>query len=458
MRTWNLEDLKNELKKRPEIAGWVIARENVHRRERYFLSEEGALAVDQDRDARIQSTSLRLFVPLENKPGRQGEVSKKLFADRPLDFQVDAAVKAALQTDHQAWSLPTESPASVPEVRGADPRISEDVDGAMKTLTSRIEAAAAAPSKAAFNSAELFLSLHERELHWSNGLKNRSSQTRVYVEAAYSATKTLPSGETVSDEYLHTSWGVGLDSVDVGDLFADTAERATLMLETRKPSPGKYAVLVDSEVLSTLFHAVLGQLTGSNRYLGLPSVSPGSPLVPELQAGADAMTWSLDPTLDLGADTAALSDTGLVQCPLRVVDANRVETSLLDQQYATYLGEKPTTVRGDLVVSPGSRSHAELLKGADQVLEILQFSGLFVDGGSGTFASEIRLARLHDRTKGTSTIIKGGSLSGSFKENFRGALLSRETERRAHFSPQAPSGSGYLGPKFALLTDVSIAG
>jgi len=458
MRSWTLEDLKSELSARRELTGWIVTRENVHRRERYFLSDGSAVAVDQDRDARIQSTSLRLMVELPGKQGRQGEVSKKLFSDRPLSPQLDAAVEAALQTDHQAWTLPSELPSNLPVLRTADPRIAEDLEGSVKLLSERIRSAVGRPSPAFFNSAELFVSLHERELHLSNGLKHRASQTRVYAEAAYSFTRREADGRTRSDEYMNTGWAVGLDQLPVEELFAETAERATLMLDTEMPKSGAYAVIVDSEVLSTVFHAVLGQFSGSSRYLGLPSVKAGDALVPELQSGADLLTLELDPGLELGADTGALSDTGVPQKRLVLVDQNRVLASAVDQQYATYLNEPATTVRGDLVVQVGTRSIDELRSAEDQVLEILQFSGLFVDGNSGTFSSEIRLARLHDRRTGDSRIIKGGSLSGNFRENFKGALLSKEKAHRAHFSTGGSTGSGYLGPKHALLSGVSIAG
>jgi hypothetical protein len=122
----------------------------------------------------------------------------------------------------------------------------------------------------------------------------------------------------------------------------------------------------------------------------------------------------------------------------------------------------PTTARGDLVIEGGSLSRGELARAAPKVLEILQFSGLFADANSGTFGSEIRLARLHDNVKGTVSWIKGGSLSGSITENFRAARFSRERVRRAQFSSGGGSGAsrgqGYFGPEFALMNDVSIVG
>jgi len=140
------------------------------------------------------------------------------------------------------------------------------------------------------------------------------------------------------------------------------------------------------------------------------------------------------------------------------VEKNRVVASLTDKQHADYLKLAPTTSRGNVVVEPGALTYAELARAEPRVLEILQFSGLFIDPYSGTFSSEIRLARLHDNVRGGVTYLKGGSLSGSIRENFKRARLSRERAKRAHFESNGMQGQGYFGPEYALLGDVSVVG
>ena len=110
------------------------------------------------------------------------------------------------------------------------------------------------------------------------------------------------------------------------------------------------------------------------------------------------------------------------------------------------------------MVKPGCLSYEELTQQAPLVLEILQFSGLFTDANTGTFSSEIRLARLFDNEKKQVTYIKGGSLSGSISENFRELRLSHSKISRAHFSNESANGQGYFGPEYALLSNVSIVG
>ncbi len=457
-KPWTLDQLKAELNARCKtgnVKGWTVTQENVNRRERYFMLDGSALIMDQDRNVHSQSIQLKLFVPI-GKLGRQGEIAKKLFTSISLKEQLDSAIEAARHTDHQAWELPTEIPTKLPQLATADPRMAEDLEGVVNQLTQDISSAVSKKRDTTFNSAELFLSLHDSEMHLSNGLIHRSSQSRIYTEAAYSYQRRGADGQPQSDEYLNTQWAVSLDEMPIEKLFDETSDRARHSLDVVKPSTGKYPVIIDAEVLATLFQAQVSQLSSSNSYHGLPFVKPGDELVQG--ARGDLITLTLDPSLDYGADTTAMSEQGLSQSPFRLVENNKVIATSTDKRYSDYLKTPVTTVRGNLVVDGGTLSYKELTKQAPRVLEILQFSGLFADPNSGTYSSEIRLARLYDNESGKVTYIKGGSLSGSFVENFQNARFSQNRVKRAQFHSNSSSGSGYFGPEFALLEDVSIVG
>lgn len=457
-KNWNLDQLKKELSLRSKTDGlkaWVVTQEHVQRRERYFMMDGSALITDQDRNVHAQSIQVKLFVNID-KPGRQGEIAKKIFPSLPLKDQLNAAIDAAKQTDHQAWDLPTEIPGQIPQRASTDPRMAEDIESVIQKLTQEISKAVSKNRSTTFNSAELFLSVHDSELHLSNGLVHRSSQSRIYAESAYSFSRKNSEGKTESDEYLNTQWAVTQDDLSIEKLFDETSDRAIHSLDVVKPATGKYAVIVDSEVLAALFNNQLSRLSSSNSYHGLPFVKPGDALVPG--ASGDLITMTLDPSLDYGADTTAISEQGLLQTPFRLVDRNRVVATSTDQRYSQYLKAPVTTVRGNVVVDAGSLAYPDLCAAAPLVLEILQFSGLFADPNSGTFSSEIRLAKLHDNENKRVSYIKGGSLSGSFSENFKNVRFSKSRVKRAHFSSSRPSGDGYYGPEYALLSDVSIVG
>lgn len=441
---WTLEQLKNELSARKDVKGWIITREDLHRRERYFLMDEGKLAIDQDRDVHSQNTNIRLFVGI-GKPGRHGEITKKIVTERAIAPQVDSAIAAAKETDHEAWELPTDFPTSIPEVKSYDPKMAEDLHGSLEKVTSEIISAVEIKRKTVFNSAELFMAVQDRELHLSNGLVHRSKQSWMYLEAAYSYAK-----EGRSDEYLQTAWTVTPRDVSVTKLFTEASERAAISLETKKPVTGKFSVLVDAEVLAKLFNSTTFLLSAASEYLNLPHKKPGDDFIPG--ATGDLVTLRLDPSLDFGAETLGICDQGIIQRPLTLVEKNKVVTTAIDIQHGKYLNKKPGTYRGNVVLEGGALDFNQLVQAAPKVLEILQFSGLFIQETSGTFSSEIRLARLYDHTSGTVSVIKGGSLSGSISENFKNAHFSKNRVKRTE------SGRSYFGPEYALLNDVSVVG
>lgn len=452
---WNLESLKSQLSRHPDIKFWIVWQENIHRRERYFMMDGGVLIADQDRDVHEQNIEVKIAVKLQ-KEGRQGEISKKFFLSVPLQKQIDSAVSSALQTDHQAWDLPRELPTQVSGLLTTDPQMAEDLEKVMGELTSEIQSSVVKKRKTSFNSSELFLSVHHYQTHLSNGLIHRSSQSRIYTEAAYSFTQRDLNGKARSDEYLSTRWSVARKDLPIERLFDETSDRAQHSLDVVKPQTGKYPVIIDSEVLATLFNNHVTQLSSINAYHGLPFVKPGDALIPN--AVGDLISIVLDPSLEFGADSVAVSGQGLVQRPFKLVDANQVVATATDKRYADYLGVPTTAVHGNVVIEPGKMTHQELTRFAPIVIEVLQFSGLFADPNSGTFGSEIRLAKLYDNEAGTVSYLKGGSLSGSFVENFRDARFSSSRVKRSHFTSGTPKGEGYYGPEFALLSDVSIVG
>jgi predicted Zn-dependent protease len=453
--TWNLDQLKSELSRRKEVKNWIITEENVHRRERYFMADGQHLMIDQDRNVHGRTISIRIFVHLP-QPGRQGEITKKLFPSISLKTQIDSAIESALQTDHQVWELPVEVPKEIPLRETTDPRMAEDLSQVMTELTQRVQKSVNKQRETTFNSAELFLSVHHRELHLSNGLTHRNSQSRIYTEAAFSYAKAKPNHQVQSDEYLTSQWAVHLDHLPIEKLFDEASENAQHSLDVVKPFTGKYAVLIDAEVLSTLVHGQLSQLSAGNSYNGLPFIKPGSEFIPS--PSGDLMSITLDPSLKFGANTVSISDQGMIQAPLKLVENNQVVATATDKQYGDYLNLKTTTVRGNLVIEPGTLTYQELTQYAPVVIEILQFSGLFADPNSGTFSSEIRLARLYDNQRRTIRYLKGGSLSGSVSDNFKGLRLSQSRVNRSHFSSESAFGQGYFGPEHALLSEVSIVG
>ncbi|MEO5969614.1 MAG: metallopeptidase TldD-related protein, partial [Bdellovibrionia bacterium] len=347
---WTFDQLKTQLLDQKDIKAWIVHEEHIHRRERYFMQEDHQFITDQDRNVNTQNILVRLFVNSPT-PGRQGEITKKFFTSVPLKEQIRQAIEMAKETDHQTWDLPTEIPTNLFEPKTTDPLMAEDLESAINSITSQMEVAVKKPRDTAFNSSEVFLSVHNHELHLSNGFVHRYSQSRIYIEAAFSFTKLDENGVSRSDEYLSTQWAGHLNDIPVNKLFEDTSDRALKSIDTIKPETGNYSVIIDAEVLSTLLNGHLSQLSASHAYNGLPFIKTGAELIPN--ATGDLLSITLDPTLDYGASSISVSEQGIAQKPLRLVNNNSVIATATDKQYGDYLGMSATTVRGNLVIDPG---------------------------------------------------------------------------------------------------------
>jgi PmbA protein len=161
-------------------------------------------------------------------------------------------------------------------------------------------------------------------------------------------------------------------------------------------------------------------------------------------ASYGALGIVVTPWLEGSPRNAPFDDDGLILSPTQVMKEGRVVSFHGSNQYASYLGVPATGVMGNVMVSGGSKSEAELR--ADPYLEALVFSDFNVDVQTGDFGGEIRLAMYHD---GKRTVpVTGGSITGNLMELRESLVLSRETE----------SVEWYRGPKLVRVSGASIAG
>ncbi|MBQ6654103.1 MAG: hypothetical protein IJM79_01080 [Erysipelotrichaceae bacterium] len=115
-----------------------------------------------------------------------------------------------------------------------------------------------------------------------------------------------------------------------------------------------------------------------------------------------------------------------------------------DNTTAYYLGIKDIAPAYNFVVSPGSKSLAEMEK--QPYLKAVQFSGLMVNPVTGDFGGEIRLAYLYDGEKVTP--VTSGSITGNMKTALNNCYLSRETVQL----------DNCVVPAAVELFDISVAG
>ena len=237
---WTMDQLKSALTSRPAVTAW-----DHHRRTR-----ASARTLLHARRRRLQSP-IRIA-----KSVRITCISSSSSTSRSRGAKVRSRRSSFRRSRLPSSSTRPSSPRAKPITRRGNFRPSfrktcrrrkppipawPKIWGAvMEQVTDAVGKAVATRRDSRFNSAELFLSVHDSELHLSNGLVHRSSQSRIYMEAAYSYARAGESGKIESDEYLNTRWAVTLDELPIEKIFSETSDRARHSLDTAKPKTGRY--------------------------------------------------------------------------------------------------------------------------------------------------------------------------------------------------------------------------
>jgi hypothetical protein len=452
--TWQREQLLKALHDKTLKGGWAqwaLLEVEEDRQEFYLIqSAQHRVELDQSREVHNQVFKLRAYI--EKPDGRLGTSESPLFQKLDLNNQLQDLEKKAMLGGEKTWHFPERWEKSNRQPQKAYPPMVDDLVGCATQIYQDLERSIRESKNGEFNSAELFVTREKRRRTLSTGFTNETLESRIYAEVCFSATDRSTG---LSEEFLITRWAAHPEQLDFTKMCSESAEFAKASLQTEKPPSGQYAVLLHADVLRPLFHDVLSQLNARQRYFQLPYLEKGKELIPQFSGVPFAM--SLNPDRDFCFASGAYSGEGSMQHELTLASGNVILQNPTSSQMSQYLDQPETTVLGSVVVTPESVESYEELKGAKpQVLEILQFSGLFTNEMDLTFSSEIRLARLYDGQTGKAKFIKGGNLSGHFPTNFKGVLWGGKVVVENH-EESGGGGTTYVGPQMALVTDVSVS-
>lgn len=451
MELWiltQLEDRLEKLKNEGRITQWSMRTDILEREEKYFIQDaEKLIGVDQERTVSESLIFAKLTVP---KGEKQGSAQKQFFRTEELEPQVQALIAAATMGKEDIWSYEKKPAQAAISQNRADPLISENVKKSADRMSASLVGAVQNMRHGKFNSAELFVSRKQTNLRLSNGFRGDESSAQIYAEVCFS---NKDAATNASDEFLITKSGAKMDQFNFDEMCGESAEYSLRSLRTEKPRPGKYAVLLSAEDLCPILHGVLPHLNSASKYLGTPFVEKGAEFIPNF--GGTPFRLSLDPEMNHAFGSRGFDDFGDPQKRLSLVENNRIAANITSKKISDFLGVPKSTTCGVLVLEPAQAiSEQQLRRSEPVVLEILQFSGLFVSSSDLTFASEIRLARLHDARTGQVSYIKGGSISGNFRENFSKVRWSDRKVLRNNAA--MGSAQSYYGPTSALLMDVNV--
>jgi len=302
------------------------------------------------------------------------------------------------------------------------------------TLLDRIASTFFSSSKpnVRFNSLELFLTSKVERIASSKGVDYKKALQRIDIEA-------IPSYDGSRDKvelYKYLTYKtVDFDvfKKDASDALDDVAARyeAQAIKDVKKAD----VLLRDGDVKS-LFESLIEDYSYDAVYRKTTDKVIGD--VIQKDVVGEYLNIGLKPS----SKADAFDRDGVLLSPVKVIERGALANYYGSNQYAQYLGVKPTGTLSTISVAKGRSSYARMSKKPH--LAIIALSGIQIDMYSGYIGGEVRLGIYFDGREHHP--VSGFSFSGNIDKSLSTIALSKETI----------SIDGYEGPKYIKIKDMEI--
>ena len=288
------------------------------------------------------------------------------------------------------------------------------------------------------NSAEVFVYEYNAEIITSTGID--SGYTKRKISGEFVAQCKAPQDVETYKDFEYNSLDTEALKSKVSKTLEYTLDRAKA---TEAPKAGKYRVIISDSYVNDIFEYYKGRAQVGYIYAGYSTFEVGQN-VQALNAEGEYAGIKGDKVSMTLVPTAPISDEGVWQKELKLLDNGELKTFHGGLRFSRYLGVEPTGFFGSTTVAPGSMSIEDMKK--EPYLWVVNFSDFQLDDFTGHFGGEIRLAFLYDGEKVTP--VTGGSINGSIIDSQTNMHFSKEIQRSAHF----------VGPYAMCFEDVPVAG
>jgi predicted Zn-dependent protease len=392
----------------------------------------------------VETHVIDVRVHVAHDDGTLGESSFVVDKRAAIGAQLDAAFSRARLVKNKRWTLP--GPQAAVAVDAVDAHIVEDAGGASDALMAAIARGLPSTSSAVrCCSAEAFCDFRRVHLVNSLGLDRTREETSAFVEYILLAAATNR-GATGGDETeTYSSMRTRTLAADALAARVDADARSVIDAQrARMPDSGVVDVVLVEQGIDEIYDAFVAHAGGGAAFEGWSKLKPGKAVVddgPDDVSGdvGDRLSLVSDPTVPGGLASFAFDDTGLSGAKVVVVDDGIFVGRPLEQRYACWLDQAPTSSWGNVVVASGRRTRAELLVPGPRPLLLLErFSQLTPHPTTGSFSGELRLGYAIDAAgRAPPAPLKGGSLTGNVFDAFRRAQFSAERAVRGRLHAPA---------------------
>lgn len=436
-----ITQLQDILNGHQEIAQWSVLKQTKREWQHYLVKNYKVEATREVTNETYLVTVYHKHAAANEEETAMGAATITLTnADlNRLAEKIEEGVLAASLTNNKPWSLP--KPADFPHVELTDTTTLINPVAAIEGLVPRMKRAIEAEEHIRFSAAEFFFEELVSTIHNSEGVFGEQRETLFTLELVLFANN----GQDPETEHFVLEKRRRIEDLPIEAVVKHNARNARDSLKAVLPKTWQGAVVVSSEVLPELLAPLKLHVSGEGKFVGLSRAVIGENFLGEREIKGDALSVTFSATLPYGVNSASFTQDGIAGQEVHVVQENVFTTYLTSQRYADYLDVPVTGDQGNIVLPPGSRTEAELLKGP--LFFIQAFSAVSPSFITGDFAGEIKLGYFIDE-HGNRTAVKGGSVSG----NIFDALAD------AHYSQETEFAGTYQGPKVIRFNQLQIAG
>ncbi len=362
-----------------------------------------------------------------------------------IDHAIDEAVFMASLVQNPPYTFP--DPKAYPEVVLSDPELLADKAGALDQLYTRLRNAVDPLPNIRLTAAEFFGSEITTHLVTSCGIDARQVSSQLELEWVLIAQV----GEQEKEMFVELTRRRAAD-VDIEEEVKQHSHWALDLLQAQAAPDYTGPVVLRSATLANFMggdsvfqvrnlFATLG--SARSKYGKLSQWEVGKSIF-RTEVQGDPLTLWANRQLPYGTASDRFDDEGLPAQRVLLIKDNQLANFVASQRYATYLSLPVTGAFGNLELSAGQTTEADLL--AEPYLEVVAFSWFNPNPITGEFATEIRLGYVVDGDERTP--FRGGMLVGNVLDALANVRWSRETGFYGH----------YQGPRVARFQSLTVAG
>ncbi len=391
------------------VYAWEVSDEKTEGWEFYFIRH----ALDQNRAKAVEHITLRIYQRIgEDQVGAAAGEIPPTATEAEAKRLVDALAYQATLAPNRIYTLQPHTAAHDAPRRDAPVNVPAMARGFIQTM-------AAIPETAGedLNSYEIFTAAVTRRFVNSEGVDVTETYPDSMLEAVVNARSE---GHEIELYRMYRSGSPDADGLH-RDLERVMAYGRDRLHTVPTPAIGMADVIFSTDDTRQIYDYFVDRMNPSMVLRKFSDWEIGVPI--ETDVRGDRVTVEALRTLPNSSCNRAFDVEG---APIRDVVMIRdgvPEHYLGGRMFSSYMGLTDSFIPGNIAVSGGTKSEAELRKGP--YLEVVEFSDFQVDSMTGDIFGEIRLAYWHD---GETTVpVSGGSVSGDMHEFVKEMYLSAET-------------------------------